>query len=60
MLQRIGIKRIPAISRGMSYVMGQKLKDVCDFVGIPLGDIQEFSVDHLAPNINKKKYPAIS
>ena len=48
MLKRIGIKRIPAISRGMDYVMGQKLKDVCDFVGIPLGDIKEFSVDELA------------
>lgn len=59
-LQRIGIKRIPAISRGMSYVMGQKLKDVCDFVGIPLGDIQEFNVDELAAKMDIILLAAIS
>ena len=52
MLKRIGIKRIPAISRGMDYVMGQKLKDVCDFVGIPLGDVKEFTVDELAAKMD--------
>ena len=60
MLQRIGIKRIPAISRGMDYVMGQKLKDVCDFVGIPLGDIKEFSVDELAAKMEIILTAAIS
>ena len=60
MLQRIGIKRIPAISRGMDYVMGQKLKDVCDFVGIPLGDIKEFSVDQLAAKMEIILNAAIS
>lgn len=48
MLKKIGIKRIPAISRGMDYVMGQKLADVCDFVGIPLGNVVEHGVDELA------------
>lgn len=52
MLQKIGIKRIPAISRGMDYVMGQKLADVCEFVGIPLGDVTEHSVDELARRLD--------
>jgi len=48
MMKRIGVKRIPAVSQGDRYVMGQKLADVCEFVGIPLGDVKEFTVDELA------------
>ena len=52
MLKRIGIKRIPAVSQGDRYVMGQKMADVCEFVGIELGDVTEFSVDELAAKMD--------
>jgi hypothetical protein len=52
LLQKFGIKRIPAVARGDSYCFGQKLKDVCDFVGIEYGDVQEFTVDELAAKMN--------
>jgi hypothetical protein len=52
MLKRIGIKRIPAISQGDRYVMGQKLADVCEFVGIELGQVTEFTVDELAAKMD--------
>jgi hypothetical protein len=52
MLKKLGIKKVPAVSQGDKFVMGQKLADVCAFVGIELGQVTEFTIDELAAKMD--------